>query len=239
MKMTKTTISLGITLALTLAANGAMASAHGSKVVDPWTTADWLQTKRDMPQGDVIRGEKLANDGYCYSCHGVKGVNPTQATPSLAGQNATYTYKMLLDYKSGLFHIDHKSDVMIDLMSTYNQQQMADLAVYYEAQDLPHLQYAPEVSTATAKTSKMVRKGDVSRLIVPCASCHGAHGEGGLNETPALAGMSPRMFVRHMNAYRSGDRKNDVNSSMGQFTHDLTDAEIDALADYYATLSAK
>lgn len=239
MKKTKLMISLGITLACTVTANAVMASAHGSKVVDPWATSDWLQTKREMPKGDVIRGEKLANDGYCYSCHGVNGVNPTQATPSLAGQNATYTYKMLLDYQSGLFHIDHKSDVMIDLMNVYNKQDMADMAAYYEAQTLPHQHYAPETSTATSETIKMVKKGDVSRMIVPCASCHGAHGEGGMNESPALAGMSPRMFIRQMNAYRSGERNNDVNSGMAQFATDLTDAEIQALADYYATLNAK
>lgn len=237
MKLTKLTVSLGITLTLAFTANSVMASSHGSKVVDPWTTAEWLETKRDMPKGDVIRGEKLANEGYCYSCHGVKGVNPTQATPSLAGQNPLYTYKMLLDYKSGLFYVDHKSDVMIDLMTTYNKQQMADLAVYYAEQELPYLQYAPDASHSTNATSKVVRKGDVSRLIVPCASCHGAHGEGGMNETPALAGMSPHMFIRHMKAYRSGGRNNDVNSSMGQFATNLSDAEIEALADYYATLT--
>ncbi|HHS99351.1 MAG TPA: c-type cytochrome [Thiomicrospira sp.] len=239
MKMTKLTISLGITLASALTVNTVMASAHASKVVDPWTTSDWLQTKRDMPKGDKIRGEKLVNDGYCYSCHGVNGVNPTKSTPSLAGQNATYTYKMLLDYQSGLYHIDHKSDVMIDLMNVYNKQDMADMAAYYEAQRLPHQHYAPETSTATSETIKMVKKGDVSRLIVPCASCHGAHGEGGMNETPALAGMNPRMFVRQMKAYRSGDRNNDVANSMAQFATELTDVEIKALADYYATLSAK
>lgn len=228
-------LGLGILISSSLAMNSALASQHAHKVVEPWSTAEWLQVKRDMPKGDIQRGKALAQKGYCYSCHGVQGVNPTQATPSLAGQNATYTYKMLLDYQSGRFYVDHKSDVMIDLMKTYNNQQMSDLAAYYEAQSLPQAVYKPETSTVTDATIKLVRKGDVSRMITPCASCHGAQGEGGMNETPALTGMSPRMFVRHMKAYRSGDRNNDVNSSMAQFAENLTDEEIQSLADYYAS----
>jgi cytochrome c553 len=60
-----------------------------------------------------------------------------------------------------------------------------------------------------------------------------------MNETPALTGMSPRMFIRQMNAYKDGTRHNDVNSGMAQFTKDLTDEEIQALADYYAQLKPR
>lgn len=214
-------------------------SGHASTTAEPWTSIEWIQTMRGMPTGDVVRGEKLAQQGYCYSCHGVKGLNPTQATPSLAGQNAIHTYKMLLDYQTGRFNVDHKSEVMMDLMKAYKPQQMADLAEYYAAQTLPQAYYAPEKSTVTKETIRLITKGDVSRMIVPCASCHGAKGEGGMNETPALTGMSPRMFIRHMNAYKSGQRHNDVNSSMAQFTTHLTDAEIRALADYYASFMTK
>lgn len=146
---------------------------------------------------------------------------------------------MLLDYQSGRFNLDHKSEVMMDLMKVYDQQQMADIAEYYAAQSLPQAKYAPEASTVSKETIRLITKGDVSRMIVPCASCHGAKGEGGMNEPPALTGMSPRMFIRHMKAYQSGKRHNDVNSGMAQFTTDLTDAEIQALADYYASFITK
>lgn len=230
---------LTMTASLAHAAGSHALSGHGTAKAKPWTSIEWVETMRAMPKGDAIRGEKLAQQGYCYSCHGVKGLNPTQATPSLAGQNATYTYKMLLDYQSGRFKVDYKSEVMMDLMKVYNHQQMADLAEYYAAQTLPQASYLPENSTVTPETIRLVTKGDVSRMIVPCASCHGAKGEGGMNETPALTGMSPRMFVRHMKAYQSGLRHNDVNSGMAQFTIDLTDAEIRSLADYYASFTTK
>jgi len=228
-------IATGLTM---IGMSTAMASAH-TPHAEPWTSSEWLETKANMPKGDVIRGENLAKDGYCYSCHGVGGNNPTQATPSLAGQNPIYTYKMLKDYKSGRYHIDHKSDVMVHLMQIYNDQQMADLAAYYAKQPLPYAQYVTKDTEVDAGIVHLVKKGDTSRMIVPCASCHGAHGEGGMNETPALTGMSPRMFIRHMKAYRDGSRKNDVNSSMAQFTKELTDAEIEALANYYGQLKPR
>ena len=175
---------LAITIGSAHAAGGHSGHhGHGTNSAEPWTSIEWIQTMRGMPKGDVVRGEKLAKQGYCYSCHGVQGLNPTQATPSLAGQNATYTYKMLLDYQSGRFNLDHKSEVMMDLMKVYDQQQMADIAEYYAAQSLPQAEYAPEASTVSKETIRLITKGDVSRMIVPCASCHGAKGEGGMNET--------------------------------------------------------
>lgn len=206
---------------------------------EPWTMSEWLEVKNNIPKGDVVRGEKLAKQGYCYSCHGVQGNNPTQATPSLGGQNATYTYKMLKDYQSGRFIIDHKSDVMVNLVRVYNDQDLADMAAYFEAQPLPYAQYLSKDVSVPESIVRLVQKGDSSRMIVPCASCHGAHGEGGLNETPALTNLSPRMFIRHMEAYQDGTRHNDVMNGMAQFAKDLTDEEIQQLADYYAQLKPR
>lgn len=235
MKLKALLIATGLSV---LGMNTAYASPNMPHA-EPWTMSEWLEVKSNMPKGDAIRGEKIANEGYCYSCHGVGGNNPTQATPSLAGQNATYTYKMLKDYQTGRYHVDHKSDVMINLVRIYNDQDLADMAAYFEAQPLPYAQYITQDVDVNPSIVRLVAKGDASRMIVPCASCHGAHGEGGMNETPALTGMSPRMFVRHMEAYRDGTRNNDVQSGMAQFAKDLTDAEIQSLADYYAQLKPR
>lgn len=235
MKIKTLLIATGLSV---LGVSTAFAGGHGPKS-EPWTMKEWLDTKNQMPQGNVEAGKKLVEQGYCYTCHGVGGKNMTQATPSLAGQNATYTYKMLKDYKSGRFSIDHKSEVMINLMQVYSDQQMADMAAYYAAEPLPYAEYITKDATVDPAIVRLVNKGDNSRMIVPCASCHGAHGEGGMNETPALTNLSPRMFIRHMEAYRDGTRHNDVLSGMAQFAKDLTDEEIQQLADYYAQLKPR
>lgn len=80
---------------------------------------------------------------------------------------------------------------------------------------------------------KLVRKGDKSRLITPCASCHGLFAQGGKEVSPALAGLSKKAFIRAMQLYKNGQRHNDVNQVMSQFAKKLTDEEIEQLADYY------
>jgi cytochrome c553 len=213
----------------------ALANAHSAPAPEAWTNISWDMAVKDMPKGDYTRGEKLHRYGLCITCHGENGVAPSRNAPTLAGNQAIYTYKTLLDYQSGLRNEGSgKSQVMHAATQPMSHQDMADLAVYYAAQKLPQ----PKVSyQASQAIEKLVRKGDVNRMITPCASCHGVHGEGhGI--VPSLAGQVPEYFVRTMKAYQDGQRHNDVNKGMSQFTHDLTDEEIQGLADYYAAMPA-
>lgn len=195
----------------------------------PWTPASLSAALADMPRGDAARGKQLHHDQFCASCHGAVGEPLTMNWPSLAGQRAEYSYKMLLDYQSRLRREDARADVMVVSVRGLTRQDMADLASFYAAQPLPAAS-----GQADAATKTLVRKGDPARLVTPCASCHGLHGQGGINESPALAGMSPDYFVRTMKAYRDGHRSNDSAQAMRAFAKSLTDAEIAALASYYA-----
>jgi cytochrome c553 len=198
-----------------------------------WTQITWNQTVKTMPEGDAMRGAQLHRDGLCMTCHGEAGVAPSRNAPSLAGQTKEYTYKTLLDYQSGLRNEgDGKAKLMQAATLPMSNQDMADLAVYYAEQTLPIRVQAP---TLEPKIDRMVRRGEVDRMIIACASCHGAHGEGN-KITPALAGQTSEYFVRTMKAYRDKKRDNDIHEGMAQFAYELTDTEIQALADYYAGL---
>ncbi len=212
-----------------------LAADHAPKA-QAWTQIEWNKTASEMPQGDAARGEVLHRDGLCLSCHGMNGVAPSRNAPSLAAQQAEYTYKTLLDYQSGLRNEhDGKATLMHVATQPMSKQDMADLAMYYAQQATPNRAIVLDTSV-DASTVRLVKKGDVSRMIVPCASCHGAHGEG-RGITPALAGQTRDYFVRTMQAYKDKRRTNDIHEGMAQFTYQLTDSEIDALADYYATLN--
>ena len=215
-----------------------MANEHGhsESSAAAWTLSQWDQTQRAMPAGNAMNGETLHRNAMCMTCHGAQGIAPSRNTPSLAGNTPEYTFKMLLDYQSGLRNEgDGKSAVMQAAAYSLTQQDMADLAAYYASQSIPK---SNAMAAVDPKIDRLVRKGDASRMITPCASCHGAHGEG-KDITPALAGQTPHYFIRTMQAYKAGHRNNDINEGMSQFTHDLTDAEIEALAHYYATLQSK
>lgn len=225
------TALVGVTLASTAAVSG-----HGEKPkAQAWSNFALENQLRAMPAGDVTRGQAIHESMMCNACHGDKGESPSRNYASINGQTPEYTMKMMLDYRDGRRWEEYKqANIMVKIAQAMSDQQIADVATFYASN--PSTPWEIEKQPVDAKIDRLVRKGDVSRMITPCASCHGAHGEG-KDITPAIAGQVPEYFVRTIKAYQSHERHNDVNEGMAQFTHDLTDQEIQALADYYATLN--
>lgn len=200
---------------------------------EAWTPQALHVELADVGLGDPVNGRQVHEALMCASCHGEAGVAPSRNYPSLAGQRAEYTYKVLLDYRDARRHEGTgQAEIMFHLVQLMTEADMRDVASYYAGLPLP----GPVAGARETLAVTLVRHGDPTRLITPCASCHGAAGEGGINETPALAGQVRAYFVRTMQAFREGARVNDVYEGMGQFTHELSDEEIRALADYYAAL---
>lgn len=207
-------------------------AAHETAEVVKWKPATLRVALADMPAGDSARGKELNSQLMCASCHGESGVAPTSNWPNVAGQKTDYTYKMLLDYQSGLRSEDERSKLMTAAVEPMSHQDMADVAAYYASLSLPE----NAVKTKPhADAERLVRKGDPTRLLTPCASCHGVKGQGGKEAAPALAGQSEKAFIRTMTLYKNGGRHNDVNKAMAQFASKLTDEEIRQLAAYYHT----
>lgn len=204
---------------------------------DPWQRSELLGKLATVSQADPRRGKELHEGLMCASCHGPSGVSPSRNYPHLAGQRAEYTYKQLLDYRSGRRHEGTgQAQIMYKLTQLLDEQDMRDLAAYYASEPLP---VAANEGGAHPPVPDIARRGDPGRLLTACASCHGLHGQGGLNETPALAGQEPAYFIRTMGAFRDAARRNDLYEGMAQFAQHLSDAEIEALADYYARVSPR
>jgi cytochrome c553 len=72
--------------------------------------------------------------------------------------------------------------------------------------------------------------------VPACISCHGANGEGNpAGNFPRLAGLPKAYFINQLTAYQDGRRSNPV---MMPIAKGLTPQQIEALAAYYAELSA-
>ena len=74
--------------------------------------------------------------------------------------------------------------------------------------------------------------GHLRVLAASCAACHGTNGNS-IGGTPVLAGLDAAHFMLQMKAFRSGERASTV---MHRHAKGLTEAEIEALAAYFAAL---
>lgn len=235
-----TALALTVTGVLVgLSAGNAMASDHAAAApAKAWTPATLRGALAALPAGNAERGQLAQQQLFCASCHGDKGVAPTQNWPHLAGQKAAYTAKMLLDYQSRLRKENQGAALMHDIAVMMTPQQIADVSAFYAAQPAPRDDGTPRPvgETKGLSAEQLVKKGDPARLLTPCASCHGVKGQGGKLEASALAGQNPLYFTRTLLHYQSGVRANDTARGMSGFAKKLTRGEIDALATYYADL---
>jgi cytochrome subunit of sulfide dehydrogenase len=72
----------------------------------------------------------------------------------------------------------------------------------------------------------------VRALAANCAACHGTNGKSAAGSVvPGLAGRDAEYFVTQMANFKSGTRQATL---MHQISKGYTDAEIKALADYFA-----
>ena len=208
---------------------------------EPSSNVAWtVDAKRLVRAGDVQEGAKIetveTEDSLaCTGCHGKAGAEPDRDKhPMLAGQMATYTYKQLIDYKDG----KRKDNKMRKAVEPLDYEQLAALAQWYAAQPIPSPEVDPE-EQVSEETVRLVFRGDKTRLIQPCASCHGPRGEGAIMDVPALAGQNVKYFVETMKDYAKGNRKNDIYGKMRLIAERLTREEIDELAVYYARLGSE
>ena len=80
-----------------------------------------------------------------------------------------------------------------------------------------------------------------AEIIVPdqvkgCTACHGADGKATISSYPNLAGQNRDYLVYALKAYKNHDRNAGLANIMQQQAAGLTEADIDALADYYSKM---
>lgn len=182
-------------------------------------------TRALLKSGDIARGMALSRDKKCIKCHGDAGVAEEDDEVNLAGQIPSYSLKQMLDYKSE--HREERS--MKKAVRKLSNQDMADLAQYYGSLSLPE-----PAHTITGDVMKLVKKGDHTRMLKSCNSCHGQKGQGDAFETPSITGQKITYFIDTIIEMQDDDRTNDIYSRMRIIAKVLTEQEIEALAAYYA-----
>jgi cytochrome c553 len=153
----------------------------------------------------------------CAACHGENGVPADpKTTPIIWGQQASYLYKQLHNYKSG----ERKNSIMGPVVADISLQDLRQIANAFAAKSWP----SPQASGAGASPPNG---------IAQCQPCHQPKFEGG-PPAPRLAGLSYDYLAAAMKSFANGTRTN--NGDMPQFMEALSDSDRDAMARYLAGL---
>jgi cytochrome c553 len=148
--------------------------------------------------GTVAAG--ATKSALCASCHGPNGNSVNPEWPRLAGQNAVYIAEQLRLFRSGV----RNNPVMKPLAATLSDQDIDDLAVYFEAQTPLGLEADPSYWKAG---EALYLGGDGAHDVPACVACHGPVGRGNLAAGyPALRAQQSVYVMKQLNDYANGTR---------------------------------
>ena len=181
-----------------------------------------------LAQGDAAVGRSKA--AICATCHGAEGNSELPMNPKLAGQNATYITKQLMDYKSGV----RSNQTMSAMVLNLSEQDMQDISAWYSSQQVT-LQGADPKFVELGES--LYRAGNKELAVAACSACHSPTGRGNAPAGfPSLGGQHAEYTLQQLKDFRAGVRQNDESSMMRIVVERLTDRELEALASYVSGL---
>lgn len=163
----------------------------------------------------------------CASCHGRDGNSKKPETPNLAGQNPGYILEQIDNFAAGR----RKNFVMEPLAGRLTVEEKINLAIYFSSMPVQPVPY----NTAALEQGKRI-------FSSVCFVCHGSDGRG-TEGFARIAGQRPDYVMKTLKRYRSNargeadaDAMKRTNPRMEQVTNNLSDQDIEALANYVTSL---
>lgn len=181
--------------------------------------------------GDAKAGEKKI--AMCIGCHGIKGYQASfpevYKVPMISGQGARYIVSALKAYKKG----DRKHPTMRGIAAGLSDQDIADVAAYYEANDKAPAAPTPGPAAAgSAQVTALLQKGN-------CVSCHGDNFSKPIDPSyPKIAGQHADYLFVALKSYKTEGKAlwGRGNPIMGGVAKQFSNAELKELASYVSSL---
>ena len=171
----------------------------------------------------------------CQACHGAKGEgNMAAGFPRLAGSGRGYLAEQMASFASG----QRQSPVMQPIAAALSIGQQATLAGYYAGLGASHPTAAAIDPLPAQVGAWLASRGRWASDIPACAQCHGVRGLGIGDAFPPLAGQPAGYISAQLQSWKHGTRPPGPQSLMAAVAARLSDADIAAVADYYAGLPA-
>lgn len=182
--------------------------------------------------GDPTAGAK--KNALCIGCHGIQGYHigfpEVHQVPKISGQGAGYIRAALHAYKAG----DRKHPSMRTLASSLSDQDIADLAAYYESNGTG-VTLSATAAEGSAKAAELVTKGG-------CTSCHGPNFSKPIDPSyPKIAGQHADYLYVALRSYKTNDKPliGRGHPVMGGIAKQFSNNELKVLADYVGSLPSE
>src|ERR1700693_1690589 len=191
----------------------------------------------DKGNAPIPKRELEAKIDYCKTCHGVSGQGFRGAfpMPRLAGQQPEYLENQLQAF------IDRRrtNPVMFNVAHVLSPSMLTALATHFKDLNPKRLGGAGAPKELVAAGKKIYEDGVPSAEVPPCATCHGPEAKGA-DAFPRLAGQLHDYIYRKLTNWekeRGQDPAKPDNSAIMQpIAHNLTEAQIKAVAAYLSYL---
>jgi len=169
----------------------------------------------------------------CEECHGANGVSGAQDVPTIAGISAPVQSDALkaykgktrpcpkVNYKSG--DTSRQGD-MCTAAKDLSDAQISDLAAYFAAK--PYKRQKQPFDATKAATGKAIHDRD-------CQKCHSSGGTDPTDDAGILGGQPLNWLKGIIGEFKKGTI--DQPKKMKDVVTKLSDADIEALAHYYAS----
>jgi cytochrome c553 len=185
--------------------------------------------------GNVANGEKAA--AMCIGCHGIPGYQNSfpevHRVPKISGQNAKYIASALVAYQKG----DRKHPTMRGIAGSLSEQQIADLAAFYEQHGRSSIQPVADTPAAqpSAAVAALLTKG-------ACISCHGASFNKPIDPSyPKIGGQFADYLFVALKSYKTEGNANvgRAHPVMSAQVKNFSNAELKAMAHYIGSLPSE
>lgn len=228
----KKSLATSLTLIALIASSSALAK---SDQTNPLTG----RIETNVDNADAIKIRSSAGDSVigkdksqlCQGCHGEEGISVEPLAPKLAGQYSDYIVKQVRNYQAGT----RTHQIMNAMAATLTDEELIDIGNYFASRTM----MKGDGSVENPVGKNLFLKGDIKRMVIACVNCHGVNGKGLTPKTSAfpVLGGQHRAYIRgQLINFREGVRSNSPGAIMNRIAKSLSDAEIDALAEYVSGL---
>lgn len=168
----------------------------------------------------------------CTDCHGKDGLSDDSSVPIIAGASAFFLENQLFIYMEearpcAVSAFESEGDVgaasHCAVAQALSEDEIVELAEYYSEQ--PFQPAEQPVDAALAEQGASIHQR-------ACDKCHTEGGGLALDDAGILAGQWKPYLVEQMELYRAGERWQP--EKMQPTMEELSDADIEALAEFYA-----